>query len=144
MQIRIFFLTVVFSLVGCADRYDEGYEAGYEDGYVAFKPTPIIAPIPSTNSTHTIQDLFIYNNFASTVSLEGFSFRLTGEITNNTGVEHSLAKFEITFYNHSRRIIDTEQIHIFDFKDGTTRFFDELILTPIEEVKYYTIKFISG
>ena len=147
-------LAIVLS--GCSDRYDEGYDGGYDaghgvgyllghdEGYAKSKPSIIIAPIPRQSTDITIQDLFAYQNLRLEVSVVGFSFRFSGEISNKTGADFSLAEFEIVLYSQNRATIDTERILISGFRSGSTRFFEELILTPIEEVHYYSITLIEG
>lgn len=160
--IPIVVLAMVIS--GCSDRYDEGYDegrgagytlghdigydagylVGYDEGYAESKPMITIAPIPRQSTDITIQDLFVYKNLLLEEDLEGFSLRFSGEISNGTGADFSLAEFEIILYDQRQATIDTDRMLIVDFRDGDTRFFDELILTPIEEVHFYSITFIEG
>ena len=131
---------------GRLEGYDVGYMAGHEVGYSegtnAVKP-PIINPIPSSNPTVTIQDLFVYENIKMTERSAGRSLEFSGEITNRTGVEFSFARFEITLYDANRTILDTDTVFITSFKANSTRSFDEWIFTPIEDVKHYSIMFVD-
>ena len=152
----LIFTISILIVTGCEeftnDRYDEGYDdgynIGYNIGYEESKPPIInqitINPIPPSVSTNTIQDLFVYKNIKITERIKGFSIDFSGEITNLTGAEFSLAEFEITLYDANRRIIDTDTILIGSFRPDTTRFFKELIIASVEDIRYYSIKFISG
>ena len=121
-KLFFFFLTLILSslvLLGCSDRYDEGYTSGYDEGYTSgydegysggynvgyleSKPPIMIEPILPKATNYTIQDLFIYKNIDWSERTAGFSFYFTGEIENKTGARYSLAKFEITLYNANRR-----------------------------------------
>ena len=127
---------------GYDDGYADGHEAGYNEGSEAVKPA-VVNPLPSSNPTVTIQDLFVYENIKMTERGKGRSLEFSGEITNLTGVEFSFARFEITLYDANRRILDTDTIFIHSFKPNATRFFDEWILIPIEDVKHYSIMFVD-
>ena len=127
---------------GYDDGYAEGHEAGYNEGNEAVKP-PIINPIPSSTPTVTIQDLFVYENIKMTERSRGRSLDFSGEITNLTGVEFSFAKFEITLYDANRRIIETDTVFITSFKPNTTKFFEEWIFVPVEDVRHYSIMFVE-
>ena len=106
MKALIPIVVLAMMISGCSDRYDEGYDmghsaghnegygagylVGYDEGYAESKPMITIAPIPRQSTDITIQDLFIYKNLRLEESLEGFSLRFSGEISNETGADFSL------------------------------------------------------
>ena len=157
----VMFTVSILIVTGCAydDRYDEGYddglrngriegferghEVGYNEGYEAVRPPIVVGPIPSSDPTVTIQDLFVYENIKMTERSAGRSLMFSGEITNKTGVEFSFARFEITLYDANRRILDTNAVFIGSFKAGATRFFEEWIFVPIEDVSHYSIMYVD-
>ena len=127
---------------GYDEGYDEGHEAGYNEGNEAVK-TPIINPIPSSTPTVTIQDLFVYKNIKMTERSRGRSMDFSGEITNLTGIEFLFARFEITLYDANRRIVGTDTVFISSFKPNATKFFDEWIFVPVEDVRHYSIMYVG-
>ena len=163
----LMFTILVLIVTGCGESYDEGYddglrrgrlegydvgynqgqEVGYNEGYEAVKPPTIhqitINPLPSSNPTVTIQDLFVYENIKMTERSKGRSMEFSGEITNLTGIELRFAEFEITLYDANRRIIETDTLFIHSFKPNATKSFEEWIFVPVEDVKHYSIMFVG-
>ena len=146
------FSVSILIVTGCGEFYNDRYEEGYDDGLrdgriegydVGYKEGIIINPIPSSNPTVTIQDLFVYENIKMTERSKGRSMTFSGEVTNRTGVEFSFARFEITLYDANRRILDTDTEFLTSFKPNTTKFFDEWIFVPIEDVRHYSIMFVD-
>lgn len=146
------FSVSILIVTGCGefyhDRYEEGYDDGLRDGRiegydVGYKEGIIINPIPSSTPTVTIQDLFVYENIKMTERTKGRSMQVSGQITNLTGVEFRFAEFEITLYDANRRIIETDTLFIHSFRPNSTKFFDEWIFVPIEDVRHYSIMFVD-
>ena len=133
--------------LGYGEGHDRGHELGYDEGSEAVKPPIInqitVNPLPSSDPTVTIQDLFIYENIKMTERSKGRSLEFSGEITNRTGIEFSFAKFEITLYDANRRSLDTNTVFIHSFKANAKRSFDKWIFVPIEDVKHYSIMFVD-
>ena len=165
----LIFTVSILIVTGCGynDRYDEGYddglrngrlegfekgheigytegnEAGFEEGHKAGDTSITVNPIPSSNPTVTIQDLFVYENIKMTERSKGRSMTFSGDVTNLTGVEFRFAEFEITLYDANRRILETGTIFIFSFKPNSTKAFDEWIFVPVEDVRHYSIMFVD-
>ena len=148
----LIFTVSILIVTGCGEFYNGRYEEGYDDGLrdgriegydVGYKEGIIINPIPSSNPTVTIQDLFVYENIKMTERSKGRSMTFSGEVTNRTGVEFSFARFEITLYDANRSILDTGTEFLTSFKPNTTRSFDEWIFVPIEDVRHYSIMFVD-
>lgn len=68
-----------------------------------------------------------------------------GEITNNSGKNYDLAMFRISFYNNQEQLLGTERISMNNFRNGSTRSFDQLVRNiDINKVDRYRVEFDQG